>query len=80
MGVLLSIVCITMYKIKFDNENHKFNKMIWEVIALIGSLKMGITSLEIIFYENTKTIKYFRISILVLVLAGIIILIYDIIK
>ena len=80
MGILLSIICIVMYKIKFINENKKLNKMIWQVIAFIGSLKMGITSLEIIFYEKLETIKYFRITVFVLVITGIIILIYGLIK
>jgi uncharacterized membrane protein YidH (DUF202 family) len=41
---------------------------------------MGITSLEIIFYEKMETIKYFRITVFVLVIIGIIILIYGLIK
>ena len=80
MGSLLSIICIIMYKIKFVNENKKLNKMIWQVIAFIGSLKMRITSLEIIFYERMEIIKYFRITVFVLVITGIIILIYSLIK
>jgi uncharacterized membrane protein len=69
-----------MHKIQFEGENNTVNKMIWPVIAVIGSLKMGITSLEILFYENMETIKYFRMSIFVLVIIGIIILIYGLIK
>jgi hypothetical protein len=80
MGILLSIICIMMYKTKFDNENEKINKMIWQVVAFIGSLKMGITSLEIIFYKNTEAIKYFRIIVFALVITGVIILIYGLMK
>jgi hypothetical protein len=80
MGLLFSIICIIMYSIKLTGENVKLNKIIWSVVAFIGSLKMGITSLEILFYENMETIKYFRIIILALVAIGIVILIYGVLK
>ncbi|MDR2485026.1 MAG: hypothetical protein LBD55_06495 [Treponema sp.] len=80
MGILLSVVCIIMYSMPLNNENKKFNKIIWPVISFIVSLKMGITSLEIIFYENMEIIKYFRISVLILVIIGITILVYGLIK
>jgi hypothetical protein len=32
---------------------------------------MGITSMEILFYENMETIKLFRIIVMVLVVIGI---------
>jgi hypothetical protein len=80
MGILLSIICIKMYLIKLTEENNKFNKIIWSVVAFIGSLKMGITSLEIIFYENLNVINIFRISVLILVIIGIIILLYGLLK
>jgi uncharacterized membrane protein len=54
MGLLLSIICIVMYKIQLTGENKKLNKIIWSIVAFIGSLKMGITSLEILFYKNTE--------------------------
>jgi hypothetical protein len=80
MGILLSIICIIMYSINLSNEYKKPNKIIWSVIAFVGSLKMGITSLEILFYRNLEIIKYFRISVLILVIIGIIILVYGLLK
>ena len=80
MGILLSIICIIMYSINLSNETKKLNKIIWSIIAFIGSLKMGITSLEILFYENIDIINYFRMSVLILVVIGILILIYGLIK
>jgi hypothetical protein len=80
MGILLSIICIIMYSINLPNEYKRPNKVIWSVIASIGSLKMGITSLEILFYKDLEIIKYFRISVLILVIIGIIILVYGLIK
>jgi hypothetical protein len=80
MGLLLSIICLIMYKIKLIGEKEKFNKIIWSVIAIIGALKMGITSMEILFYENIEIINIFRIIILVLVIIGIVVLIYGLLK
>lgn len=80
MGVLLSAICVVMKKIKFDNESGKLNDMIWSAAAIVGSLKMGITSLEIIFYENTAAVKYFRIIVFALVITGIIILMRGLMK
>ena len=80
MGLILSIICIIMYSIKLSGENNKFNKIIWSVVAFIGALKMGITSLEILFYENMETIKIFRIVVMVLVVIGILVLIYGLLK
>jgi len=80
MGLLLSIICIIMYKINLSGENGKFNKIIWSIVAFIGSLKMGITSMEILFYENIEIINIFRIIIMVLVIIGIMVLVYGLIK
>jgi hypothetical protein len=80
MGLLLSIICIIMYSIKLSGENGKFNKIIWSVVAFICALKMGITSMEILFYENMETIKLFRIIVMVLVVIGIMALIYGVLK
>jgi hypothetical protein len=80
MGLLLSIICMIMYSIKISGENGKFNKIIWSVVAFICALKMGITSIEILFYENMGTIKLFRIIVMILVVIGITILIYGVLK
>jgi hypothetical protein len=80
MGILLSIICIIMYAINLPNEYKRANKVIWSVIAFVGSLKMGITSLEILFYKNLEIIKYFRMSVLILVIIGILILVYGLTK
>ena len=80
MGILLSFICIVMYKIKYDTAHQKPHKMVWQTIAFISSLKMGITSLEPIFYEKTETIQYFRITVFVLVLTGILLLLYSLLR
>jgi len=69
-----------MYKINLSGKNGKFNKIIWSIVAFIGSLKMGITSMEILFYENIEIVNIFRIIIMVLVIIGIAVLIYGLIK
>jgi hypothetical protein len=76
MGLLLSVICIIMFFIHLSKEKQKLNKTVWSIIAFIGSLKMGLTSSEILFYENANAIKYFRIIIFVLVLIGIGLLLY----
>jgi len=80
MGLLLTALCIVMYTIKISGENGQTNKMMWAIVAFIGALKMGITSLEVLFYENAMAISNFRICIFVLVLTGVIILICGVIK
>jgi hypothetical protein len=80
MGLLLSIICIIMYQINLTGENGKFNKILWSVVAIIGALKMGITSMEILFYENMEIINIFRIIIMVLVIIGIAVLVYGLLK
>ena len=78
MGILLSMLCIVMYNIKLEHK--KPNQIIWRTIACITSLKMGITSLEVLFFENTETVKYFRLAVFILVIVGIIILLGALIK
>ena len=78
MGILLSMLCIVMYNIKLEHK--KLNQIIWRTIACITSLKMGITSLEVLFFENTETVKYFRLAVFILVIVGIIILLGALIK
>ena len=80
MGLLLSLLCWTMYSLKITGKNESFNKIIWSIVALVGSLKMGIQSMEILFYENVKIVNIFRISIIVFVLIGVVILVYGILK
>jgi uncharacterized membrane protein YidH (DUF202 family) len=41
---------------------------------------MGITSMEILFYENMETIRLFRIIVMVFVVIGIMVLIYGVLK
>ena len=80
MGLTLSFLCIVMYSIKISEENEKFNKIIWSVAAFIGALKMGITSMEILFYENMELVQRFRLIIMVMVILGIIVLLYGLYK
>jgi NADH:ubiquinone oxidoreductase subunit 6 (subunit J) len=69
-----------MYSIKLPKEKQKYNRIIWSIVALIGSLKTGITSAEIYFYENIEFVKIFRIVVFVLSSVGIIILLYGVLK
>jgi hypothetical protein len=80
MGILLSILCLIMYSLKIYGENGKLNKIVWSMVALIGALKMGIQSMEILFYENLETIYILRIIIFILILIGIIILVYSVLR
>jgi hypothetical protein len=80
MGVQLSIICLIMYKTKFDGEHKRLNQIIWRAAACIAALKMGITSMEIMFYEKLEIIKYFRIAVFILTIIGIIVLISGLIK
>ena len=78
MGILLSLLCIVMYNIKLEHK--KPNQIIWRTTACITSLKMGITSLEVLFFEKVETVKYFRLAVFGLVIIGIIILLRALIK
>jgi hypothetical protein len=80
MGMIFSMICLIMYTLKLSDIKQKYNKIIWSIIALIGSLKMGVTSIEVYFYENIEFIKIFRIIVFVLSGIGILILLYSIFK
>jgi len=80
MGLLLTVLCIIMYKIELTGENIIINKIIWSVVAFIGALKMGITSMEILFYDNMHVITVFRTIIMFLVIIGIMFLVYGLVK
>ena len=80
MGLLITILCIVMFLIRLSDEDVKKNKMMWAIVSCIGALKMGITSMEVLFYENIEAVRYFRVGVLILVIIGIIILIYGTIK
>jgi hypothetical protein len=80
MGLLLSLLCLIMYSLKIYGKNDKFNKIIWSIVALICALKMGIQSMEILFYENIETINIFRTILFILIIIGIIILVYSVLK
>jgi len=74
MGIILTALCVVMYGIQLPKEKRRFNKIIWAIVAFIASLKMGLTSLEVLFIRSTAAIQYFRIAILILVVAGVIVL------
>ncbi|MDR2480755.1 MAG: hypothetical protein LBD07_00475 [Spirochaetaceae bacterium] len=80
MGVLLSFICLMMFKADLENEQKKLNKIIWPVIAFIGALKMGITSLEILFYAEMNIITYFRTAVFVLSVIGVVVLLYALVR
>jgi hypothetical protein len=42
MGIIFSMVCLIRYTVKLPAVKQKNNKIIWSIVALIGSLKMGI--------------------------------------
>ena len=79
MGLLMTIICIIMYSTKLTNYNKGINKIIWSVVAFIGTLKMGITSMEILFYDNIEVKGYFRTSVWILVVIGVLVLISGIV-
>jgi len=80
MGLLLSILCIIMYSLKIPGENNKYNKIIWSIVAFISAIKMGLTSIEVIYYENTDIVNIFRIIVMILVIIGIMFLVFGLIK
>ncbi|MDR2798431.1 MAG: hypothetical protein LBB80_08805 [Treponema sp.] len=80
MGIIFSMVCFIMYTVKLPDIKQKYNKIIWSIVAFIGSIKMGVTSIEVCLYENLEYIKIFRILVFVLSGTGIITLLYDVIK
>jgi uncharacterized membrane protein len=79
MGILLTAVCYIMYLEKLPDEAKKISKLIWPVAALICSLKTGITSLDILFNQGQAVIR-FRAFVIILVLAGIAVLVYGLMK
>ena len=80
MGLLLSILCIIMYSLKIPGENNKYNKIVWSIVAFISAIKMGLTSIEVIYYENTDIVNIFRIIVMILVIIGIMFLVFGLIK
>jgi uncharacterized membrane protein len=78
MGLMVQAICIIMYLIDFnDISKLKTNKRIWLAISFIGAIKMSITSLEILIYENTLVLNIFRTSVLITVIVAVIILLYN---
>jgi len=80
MGLLLTVLCIIMYSLKISGENGRYNKIIWSVVAFISGLKMGLTSMEVLYYENIDIINIFRILVMILVVIGIMVLIFGLIR
>jgi hypothetical protein len=80
MGLIVSMICLIMYTVKLSDIKQKYNKIIWSIVALVGALKMGVTSIEICFYQNIEIIKIFRIIVFVLSGIGIFTLLYGIFK
>lgn len=80
MGIILSIVCLIMYSAKLSGIKQKYNKILWSIVAIIGALKMGLTSIEVCFSKNIELVKYFRITVFILSGIGILALLYGIIK
>ena len=78
MGLMIQVLCIAMYLTKFDDKKTiKANRNIWIAISIIGALKMSLTSIEVIIYENEYLLNIFKAFVLITVIAGVVILLFN---
>lgn len=78
MGLMIQVLCIAMYFIKFNDQvKMKINRNMWIVVSFIGALKMSLTSLEVLIYENMYLLNILRTFVLIIIIAGVIILLFN---
>lgn len=78
MGLMIQVVCILMALIKFnDGQTFKKNKNLWTAVSSIAALKMSITSMEPLIYENNHLLQVFRAIVIVTIIVAVIILLFN---
>lgn len=66
MGAMTQIICFTMFSLKLDYERDK-NELLWLFLSIMVGLKMSLTSMEVLIYDNTEWLNIFRTIILMTV-------------
>lgn len=75
MGVMTQIVCFTMYSVKLEYEKEK-NQLLWLSVSFLAALKMSFTSMEVLIYDNSKTLNIFRTVILIVVCIAVVCIVF----
>ena len=68
MGVMLQITCYTMFYGRYENGRHR---ELWRWIALSSALKMTLTSLEIIVFDNDPVFQWIRGIVFLLIMVTV---------
>jgi len=78
MGLMIQVICVAMYLTKLEDKDlKKRNKKLWVVISVLAALKMSLTSLEILFFENQHILSTIRVIILGGTVTAVIILLFN---
>ena len=71
MGTVTQIICFTMFSVKLEYEREK-NKFLWLLVSIMAGLKMSLTSMEVLIYDNTELLNIFRTIILISVCIAVV--------
>jgi hypothetical protein len=66
MGLCLQVVCFTMAFLPLDKKQDK-NEVLWLMVALAAALKMSLTSMEIVYMNNTEVVQLLRNGVFILI-------------
>lgn len=71
MGIMTQIVCFTMYSVKLEYEKEK-NQLLWISVSFLAALKMSLTSMEVLIYDNSEILNIFRTIVLIVVCIAVV--------
>lgn len=78
MGLMIQVICVAMYLTKLKGKNViKRNKNLWGVISVLAALKMSLTSMELLFFENQHVLSTIRVIVLGGTVAAVIFLLLN---
>lgn len=71
MAIMTQIACFTMYSVKLEYEKEK-NQLLWLSVSFLAALKMSLTSMEVLIYDNSEMLNIFRTIVLIVVCIAVV--------
>lgn len=77
MGIMTQIICFTMFSVKLEYERER-NQTLWLTVSFLAALKMSLTSMEVLIYDNVEMLNIVRAIILIVVCIAVVSIVFNV--
>lgn len=77
MGIMTQVICFTMFSVKLKYGRQK-NQLLWLSVSFLATLKMSITSMEVLIYENPETLNLLRTIVWVAICIAVVSIVFNV--